>query len=298
MLVINSPLNRALKYDRVTCPWLIIIVFFGHDSFPSSMPPRVSGPRATQRPLSAIFIGSAAPAVGTNPLPDLPEPPSPSGSSVGSGLPSPPATNSTGGSSTSDPATISHHRPMSTSATTPSPGSSRSSSRLSVNDNKQTMRLMIAGGAANESILQRARSLQQRNRIVSRPFLFSFFKRSCSCSSSTSLPAIRCPQIQPRSSPAQRQSARATASSSLPPPRPGLAPAKSASPLHPPPLTKHAAVPPQALHDARGSPWSASAILTMTTLPIPNTIIMTTNDIKSALQEIEYETIVLCPPTV
>ncbi|KAI0322379.1 hypothetical protein OF83DRAFT_799367 [Amylostereum chailletii] len=50
-----------------------------------------------RRPLSAIFIGSNPSSPN---LPDLPEPPSPGASSNASGLPSPPATNSTGSDST------------------------------------------------------------------------------------------------------------------------------------------------------------------------------------------------------
>ncbi|KAG7088024.1 hypothetical protein E1B28_012061 [Marasmius oreades] len=62
------------------------------------------------RPNSAVYIGSdplQLQQIGSTPpsLPDLPEPPSPV-SSIGSGLPSPPATNSTGSGSTGDPASI------------------------------------------------------------------------------------------------------------------------------------------------------------------------------------------------
>jgi hypothetical protein len=58
-------------------------------------------PLATaKRPLSAIFIGQQS---SHNSVPDLPEPPSPGADSTSSGLPSPPATNSTGsGKSTED----------------------------------------------------------------------------------------------------------------------------------------------------------------------------------------------------
>ncbi|EMD39581.1 hypothetical protein CERSUDRAFT_92078 [Gelatoporia subvermispora B] len=64
-----------------------------------------SRPRPTggtkSRPLSAIYIGPASsPNLSSPPsIPDLPEPPSPT-SSGGSGLPSPPASNSTGSGST------------------------------------------------------------------------------------------------------------------------------------------------------------------------------------------------------
>lgn len=68
------------------------------------MTPRPSITRS-QRPLSAIFIGSLGSTSTSTPpdLPKLPEPPSPEGSPSpepsGSGLPSPPATNSTGSGS-------------------------------------------------------------------------------------------------------------------------------------------------------------------------------------------------------
>ncbi|KXN82343.1 hypothetical protein AN958_02673 [Leucoagaricus sp. SymC.cos] len=157
------------------------------------MPPRPIV-KSRDRPTSAIYIG-AAPVPGSapspahasssnEPLPDLPGPPSPV-SSVGSGLPSPPATNSTGSGSTGDPASIALRRqsnPMgaqNTQAQTGSEDSSstRSSSRLSWKhddpdldhpldqDEDQTMRLKIGSGSSNESVLQRARSLAQRNRL-------------------------------------------------------------------------------------------------------------------------------------
>lgn len=64
------------------------------------MPPRPSVARS-QRPLSAIFIGSLGSTSTPPDLPKLPEPPSPEGSPgpstpSKSGLPSPPATNSSG----------------------------------------------------------------------------------------------------------------------------------------------------------------------------------------------------------
>ncbi len=98
------------------------------------MPPRPVLKLREGRPVSAVFIGKgsgsnanlqeasqssqlSSDSLGTPPsIPDLPEPPSPS-SSVGpvkSGLPSPPATNSTGSGSTGDPATIAvRNRPLS-----------------------------------------------------------------------------------------------------------------------------------------------------------------------------------------
>ena len=69
------------------------------------MTPRPSITRS-QRPLSAIFIGSLGSSSSSTPpdLPKLPEPPSPEGSPElsRSGLPSPPATNSTGSGSGSN----------------------------------------------------------------------------------------------------------------------------------------------------------------------------------------------------
>ncbi|KAF9031465.1 hypothetical protein BJ165DRAFT_1411160 [Panaeolus papilionaceus] len=77
------------------------------------MPPRPALKVKQSRPLSAVYIGKGSfineIAAGTPPnLPDLPEPPSPGSSPVSmkSGLPSPPATNSTGSGSTGDPATV------------------------------------------------------------------------------------------------------------------------------------------------------------------------------------------------
>lgn len=74
------------------------------------MTPRPSVALKQQRPLSAIFIGSLGSISSSTPpdLPRLPEPPvSPGGSSnaSGSGLPSPPATNSTGSGSVGDDST-------------------------------------------------------------------------------------------------------------------------------------------------------------------------------------------------
>lgn len=175
------------------------------------MPPRPSLKyKDAQRPLSAIYIGNqsngnnstnndghaSSGSVAVNALPDLPEPPSPV-SSAGSGLPSPPATNSTGSGSTGDPGSIAVRRsPASMPSAQTSqvhagssdsskaiPTSSRSSSRLSWKpeehdvddplepDEDQTMRLKISSGSSNESILQRARSLAQRNKLV-RTFSF------------------------------------------------------------------------------------------------------------------------------
>jgi hypothetical protein len=68
--------------------------------------------------------------------------------------------------------------------------SARSTSRLSLKhdesdfdhpldqDEDQTMRLKIAPGSSNESVLQRARSLAQRNKLVRLFFHFSRIFRS------------------------------------------------------------------------------------------------------------------------
>ncbi|KAF9443898.1 hypothetical protein P691DRAFT_787393 [Macrolepiota fuliginosa MF-IS2] len=134
------------------------------------MPPRPSVASKASRPLSAIFIGNqsngtnstnnnghaSSASISSTPLPDLPEPPSPV-SSVGSGLPSPPATNSTGSGSTGDPGSVAARRPPASMAS--------DSSRLSDDpdiDEDHTMRLKIG---TNESVLQRARSLAQRNKL-------------------------------------------------------------------------------------------------------------------------------------
>lgn len=95
------------------------------------MPPRPAAPSRQARPVSAIYVGKGAspnlhdlaksPHFASYPslinLPDLPEQPrSPSPSSSAgspkSGLPSPPATNSTESGSTGDPATV-RERPLS-----------------------------------------------------------------------------------------------------------------------------------------------------------------------------------------
>ncbi|TFK85329.1 hypothetical protein K466DRAFT_494954 [Polyporus arcularius HHB13444] len=140
------------------------------------------------RPLSAIFIGSA----GSTPpaLPDLPEPPSPGTSS---GLPSPPATNSTGSGSVGEGSTnagsIRHRTPSSKSNSSMSGGGSDRSSgyskkRSSIteddedadeneNDEDHTARLSAdrrrsfpKDAPDNQAALQRVKSLTQRNRMV------------------------------------------------------------------------------------------------------------------------------------
>lgn len=105
------------------------------------MPPRPIVKPKNSRPSSAIFIGKGSqspltqdyPHLADTPpgLPELPETPSPS-SSIGShksGLPSPPATNSTGSGSTGDPATIViRDRPLSLHSNTSSGASTSTGS--------------------------------------------------------------------------------------------------------------------------------------------------------------------------
>jgi hypothetical protein len=149
-------------------------------------------PSPKPRPLSAIYIG---PNPSPNSIPDLPEPPSPGGSSNGSGLPSPPATNSTGSGSTGDnttntgrlrqkPATNmlngGYGKTSSNGALARIPGNGRideedvhdhdnededSTARLG----RQTRRVT----SENVLALQRVKSLTQRNRMVSAAPQFS-----------------------------------------------------------------------------------------------------------------------------
>ncbi|KAH9480682.1 hypothetical protein JR316_0007282 [Psilocybe cubensis] len=141
------------------------------------MPPRPVIKTRQGRPVSAVYIGKGpSPSLqdlsnnasgyaslidGTPPtLPDLPEPASPVSShgSVKSGLPSPPATNSTGSGSTGDPATIalrqrplSHHSNSSTStggATPVARSSSRSSTRSE--DRLSDMKIEDLGGVEGD----------------------------------------------------------------------------------------------------------------------------------------------------
>lgn len=156
------------------------------------------------RPLSAIFLGSIS---TPSHLPALPEPPpSPGADSDGSesGLPSPPATNSTGSGSNGDdttnfgsvrqrPASYSHPHPD-TSESTPSMPSAiynpeiRSRSTTNINEEqhmsdddehdndfddgedntaKMDKRRSLKGSNENTMALQRVKSLAQRNRMVS-----------------------------------------------------------------------------------------------------------------------------------
>ncbi|KZP18936.1 hypothetical protein FIBSPDRAFT_863294 [Athelia psychrophila] len=155
------------------------------------------------RPLSAIFLGSIS---TPSHLPALPEPPpSPGADSDGSesGLPSPPATNSTGSGSNGDdttnfgsvrqrPASYSHPHPD-TSESTPSMPSAiynpeiRSRSTTNINEEqhmsdddehdndfddgedntaKMDKRRSLKGSNENTMALQRVKSLAQRNRMA------------------------------------------------------------------------------------------------------------------------------------
>ncbi|CDO71659.1 hypothetical protein BN946_scf184915.g3 [Trametes cinnabarina] len=146
------------------------------------------------RPLSAIFIGSA----GSTPpsLPDLPEPPSPISSpdASASGLPSPPATNSTGsgsvGEGSSTAGSLRHRTPSSKVSSDMTGGAGdrsygynkkRSSTmddedepEENENDEDNTARLSDDRRRSfpkvaddNQSALQRVKNLTQRNRMVS-----------------------------------------------------------------------------------------------------------------------------------
>lgn len=158
------------------------------------------------RPLSAIFLGSIS---TPSHIPALPEPPpSPGAESNGSssGLPSPPATNSTGSGSTGDDTTnfgSVRQRPISYSHTSPSPPDTgaRTSTMLNGTHNTETIyrsttninedyeddddendndnddgednterldrRRSLKSPTENSLALQRVKSLTQRNRMVS-----------------------------------------------------------------------------------------------------------------------------------
>lgn len=171
----------------------------GCQNFP--MTTRPSFVSSNARPLSAIFLGSVS---SPNNLPDLPEPPPSPGAASngsGSGLPSPPATNSTGSGSTGDdtanfgsvrrrPASLSNP-PKSSYSTPPNANMLNGSydneinSRLTTNikedyeddeiendneeDNTARLDRRRSLKTPNENILalQRVKSLTQRNRMVS-----------------------------------------------------------------------------------------------------------------------------------
>lgn len=122
------------------------------------MPPRPAQNRSSSSSnrLSAVYIGPS-------PIPDLPEPPSP----TNSGLPSPPATNSTGSGngSTGDPVLLNAGPNAANDADV-------DDDDIHEEDGDDTARF-------NQNILslQRLRSLTQRNRIV-RCFRFIDFPYS------------------------------------------------------------------------------------------------------------------------
>ncbi|GBE85120.1 predicted protein [Sparassis crispa] len=144
------------------------------------------------RPLSAIFIGSVSSNSTPPSIPDLPEPPSPS-SSTGSGLPSPPATNSTGSGSIGYQHSYSAGSLRQRSASRSSVAAdmvkgdydrSRSSGNRNrtasaddddafENENEEDNTARFANGRRlqhasvdNMSTLQRVKNLTQRNRLV------------------------------------------------------------------------------------------------------------------------------------
>ncbi|KAG6376854.1 hypothetical protein JVT61DRAFT_880 [Boletus reticuloceps] len=157
------------------------------------MPPR-SLVASSRRPLSAIFLGSLPPKDPKEAnIPDLPEPPESPGAASPSGLPSPPASNSTGSSSTGDSNSANsgsiRQRPVSYSG---SPSammstetydkpivmykSSRPNSDDEDDENDHTgeeditarldRRIGAKGTSENIAALQRVKSLAQRNRMA------------------------------------------------------------------------------------------------------------------------------------
>ena len=158
------------------------------------MPPRSLVP-SSRRPLSAIFLGSLPPKDPREAnIPDLPEPPDSPGAVSPSGLPSPPATNSTGSGSTGDNRSANsgsiRQRPVSysgsPSAMMPTetydkhitmPKTSRPNSddeddendHAGEEDNTARLdhRIGVKSPSENIAALQRVKSLAQRNRMVS-----------------------------------------------------------------------------------------------------------------------------------
>lgn len=139
-----------------------------------------------RRPSSAIFLGSLPPPN----LPDLPEPPSPGTASnhSASGLPSPPATNSTGSGSTGDNSADGgslRRRSISdanmVNGTSSKNGSKRPLSPENQDDDDEdnTARLsrrrshQPTSSSENADALKRVMSLTQRNRAVSLRLLSS-----------------------------------------------------------------------------------------------------------------------------
>jgi hypothetical protein len=145
-----------------------------------------------RRPLSAIFLGDGPTTPSTSSaseLPDLPEPLSPGAASTHSGLPSPPATNSTGSGSTGDSREVvdlhsvplpssalamrNERQSISRSSRASSPAGSGEYRREEGDDEEDTTARLDHGrrrGASQSNdhvvTLQRVMSLTQRNRMV------------------------------------------------------------------------------------------------------------------------------------
>lgn len=158
------------------------------------MPPR-SLVASSRRPLSAIFLGSLPPKDPKEAnIPDLPEPPESPGAVSPSGLPSPPASNSTGSGSTGDnnsansgsirqrpvsysgspiamTPTETYDKPIAISKTSRPNSDDEDDENDHVGEEDITARLDRRIGAKspseNTAALQRVKSLAQRNRMVS-----------------------------------------------------------------------------------------------------------------------------------
>ncbi|KAK2465431.1 hypothetical protein APHAL10511_002785 [Amanita phalloides] len=233
------------------------------------MPLRPASNLQNDRPSSAIYIGnggisaSTASTSGSNTsttptfthrrtpssssippgLPDLPEPPSPvlSNGSMSSGLPSPPATNSTGSGSTGDPASIAVRRPAAYMR------SNRSNSRLSyyatsvegeldadaddVLDEDFTAKYAAPSSSSNDNVaaLQRVKNLAERNKFaldkltlmarLASPTPSPLSGTHVRSATSYSKPSISSPVTpSPQHLPSSALSARPRQRSSLPPP--------------------------------------------------------------------------------
>lgn len=135
---------------------------------------------STKRPVSAIFLGSNSSSSSF--VPDLPEPPSPGASSNDSGLPSPPATNSTGSGSVGDSAGSVRRKPTMFNGTNNHARTVSASSALDdvqdeneiLDDEEHTAKFGGPGRrystsnapADNLSALERVKSLAKRNQEV------------------------------------------------------------------------------------------------------------------------------------
>lgn len=177
------------------------------------MPLRPSLSFNKDRPSSAIYIGNGAtnattassastsshkrtPSISNFPqsLPDLPEPPSPVLNNS-SGLPSPPATNSTGSGSTGDPTSAAGAAPRRAPTSTPRTTRKTMTSHHATNsvgeldtegdgdflDEDHTARIrsaalgrhaVAAASSENVAALHRVKSLAERNKVVRRPVSF------------------------------------------------------------------------------------------------------------------------------